>query len=102
MQDEALTSEQRKLYIGKATKVSRAESEVLQKKTIKFQKVGVLEGKSLIAKPLLYNCTVGKQGAKKMKFSLKEKTARFSTKEKMLLGEICSHLGTQVRTQPKI
>jgi len=86
LQDEALTSEQRKLYIGKATKVSRVESEVLQKKTIKFQKVGVLEGKSRSAKASLYKCTAVRATREENEIFMRWRKPKVFNKRKIAFG----------------
>jgi len=77
--------------VGKETKVSRAESKVLRKKTKKFQKVGVLEGKSRSAKASAYLCTPVRATREENEIFTNGENLWFSTKEEMLWGAICSH-----------
>ena len=88
--------------MGKATKVSRAESKVLRKNTKKFQKVGVLEGKSLIAKASAYNGTPVRARSEENEIFTKRENRKVLNLKKMLLGEMCMHFKTKVWIQLKI
>ena len=72
--------------VGKETKVSRVESEVLQKKTIKFQKVGVLEGKSRSAKASLYKCTAVRATREENEIFKKRRKPKVFNKRKNVFG----------------